>query len=184
MVDNFTKLISYQSMLSSSLGSEIVLEKIKSDSSPCVGPMTPGDVMDASRDGRSDRLFLRHALAQRSPGPGRSGRSDCRRRPDPVARSLQRRSSRRGQDLSRSARCEPDGDEPARRREARRRCLRPGAESEAAGRRQGQRGRRRRSQDRSGRPLWAFISLLVGAFSASHMATVGGRQRDEAPLFE
>lgn len=60
----------------------------------------------------------------------------------------------------------------------------PGAESEAAGRRQGQRGRRRRSQDRSGRPLWAFISLLVGAFSASHMATVGGRQRDEAPLFE
>ena len=32
--------------------------------------------------------------------------------------------------------------------------------------------------------LWAFISLLVGAFSASYMATVGGRQRDEAPLFE
>jgi hypothetical protein len=31
--------------------------------------------------------------------------------------------------------------------------------------------------------LWAFISLLVGAFSASYMATVGGRQRDEAPLF-
>jgi len=30
--------------------------------------------------------------------------------------------------------------------------------------------------------LWAFISLLVGAFSASYMATVGGRQRDEAPL--
>ncbi len=28
--------------------------------------------------------------------------------------------------------------------------------------------------------LWAFISLLVGAFSASYMATVGGRQRDEA----
>jgi hypothetical protein len=32
--------------------------------------------------------------------------------------------------------------------------------------------------------LWAFISLLVGAFSASYMATVGGRQRDEAPLYE
>jgi hypothetical protein len=32
--------------------------------------------------------------------------------------------------------------------------------------------------------LWAFISLLVGAFSASYMATVGGRERDEAPLFE
>ncbi len=32
--------------------------------------------------------------------------------------------------------------------------------------------------------LWAFISLLVGAFSASYMATVGGRQRDEAPLFD
>jgi hypothetical protein len=32
--------------------------------------------------------------------------------------------------------------------------------------------------------LWAFISLLVGAFSASYMATVGGRQRDEPPLFE
>ena len=32
--------------------------------------------------------------------------------------------------------------------------------------------------------LWAFISLLVGAFSASYMATVGGRQRDESPLFE
>ena len=30
--------------------------------------------------------------------------------------------------------------------------------------------------------LWAFISLLVGAFSASYMATVGGQQRDEAPL--
>jgi hypothetical protein len=30
--------------------------------------------------------------------------------------------------------------------------------------------------------LWAFISLLVGAFSASYMAAVGGRQRDEAPL--
>jgi hypothetical protein len=32
--------------------------------------------------------------------------------------------------------------------------------------------------------LWAFISLLVGAFSASYMATVGGRQRDESPLFD
>jgi hypothetical protein len=32
--------------------------------------------------------------------------------------------------------------------------------------------------------LWAFISLLVGALSASYMATVGGRQRDEAPLVE
>jgi MFS family permease len=55
------------------------------------------------------------ALAQRSPGSGGSGRSGCGRRPDPVARSLQRRSSRRGQDLSRSARCEPDGNEPAGR---------------------------------------------------------------------
>jgi hypothetical protein len=27
--------------------------------------------------------------------------------------------------------------------------------------------------------LWAFISLLVGAFSASYMATVGGRVRDD-----
>jgi hypothetical protein len=32
--------------------------------------------------------------------------------------------------------------------------------------------------------LWAFISLLVGALSASYMATVGGRQRDEAPPAE
>jgi hypothetical protein len=32
--------------------------------------------------------------------------------------------------------------------------------------------------------LWAFVSLLVGAFSASYMATVGGRQRDESPLFD
>jgi hypothetical protein len=32
--------------------------------------------------------------------------------------------------------------------------------------------------------LWAFVSLLVGALSASYMATVGGRQRDEAPLAE
>jgi hypothetical protein len=29
--------------------------------------------------------------------------------------------------------------------------------------------------------LWAFVSLLVGAFSASYMATVGGRTRDEMP---
>jgi hypothetical protein len=29
--------------------------------------------------------------------------------------------------------------------------------------------------------LWAFISLLVGAFSASYMATVGGQTRDESP---
>lgn len=29
--------------------------------------------------------------------------------------------------------------------------------------------------------LWAFISLLVGAASASYMATVGGRTRDEWP---
>jgi hypothetical protein len=29
--------------------------------------------------------------------------------------------------------------------------------------------------------LWAFISLLVGAFAASYMATVGGRVRDELP---
>jgi hypothetical protein len=28
--------------------------------------------------------------------------------------------------------------------------------------------------------LWAFASLLVGAFAASYMATVGGRSRDEA----
>ncbi len=32
--------------------------------------------------------------------------------------------------------------------------------------------------------LWAFISLLVGAFSASYMATVGGQQRDKSPLFD
>jgi len=30
--------------------------------------------------------------------------------------------------------------------------------------------------------LWAFISLLVGAFSASYMATVGGRARDDLPM--
>ncbi|WP_158813361.1 hypothetical protein [Methylocapsa sp. S129] len=30
--------------------------------------------------------------------------------------------------------------------------------------------------------LWAFISLLVGAFSASYMATVGGRIRDDLPM--
>jgi vacuolar-type H+-ATPase subunit I/STV1 len=29
--------------------------------------------------------------------------------------------------------------------------------------------------------IWAFISLLVGAFSASYMATVGARERDERP---
>jgi len=29
--------------------------------------------------------------------------------------------------------------------------------------------------------LWAFISLLIGAFSASYMATVGGRIRDDMP---
>ena len=30
--------------------------------------------------------------------------------------------------------------------------------------------------------LWAFISLLVGAFSASYMATIGGRVRDDLPM--
>jgi hypothetical protein len=30
--------------------------------------------------------------------------------------------------------------------------------------------------------LWAFISLLVGAFSASYMATLGGRIRDDLPI--
>ena len=30
--------------------------------------------------------------------------------------------------------------------------------------------------------LWAFISLLVGAFSAGYMATVGGRVRDDLPM--
>jgi hypothetical protein len=30
--------------------------------------------------------------------------------------------------------------------------------------------------------MWAFISLLVGAFSASYMATVGGRERDDLPV--
>jgi hypothetical protein len=30
--------------------------------------------------------------------------------------------------------------------------------------------------------LWAFISLLIGAFSASYMATVGGRVRDDIPM--
>ena len=29
---------------------------------------------------------------------------------------------------------------------------------------------------------WAFISLLIGAFSASYMATVGGRVRDDLPI--
>ena len=30
--------------------------------------------------------------------------------------------------------------------------------------------------------LWAFISLLIGAFSASYMATLGGRVRDDLPM--
>ena len=30
--------------------------------------------------------------------------------------------------------------------------------------------------------LWAFISLLIGAFSASYIATVGGRVRDDLPM--
>jgi hypothetical protein len=30
--------------------------------------------------------------------------------------------------------------------------------------------------------LWAFVSLLVGAFSASYMATIGGRVRDDLPM--
>ena len=30
--------------------------------------------------------------------------------------------------------------------------------------------------------LWTFIALLVGAFSASYMATVGGRIRDDLPV--
>jgi len=30
--------------------------------------------------------------------------------------------------------------------------------------------------------LWAFISLLIGAFSASYMATIGGRVRDDLPM--
>jgi hypothetical protein len=30
--------------------------------------------------------------------------------------------------------------------------------------------------------LWAFVSLLIGAFSASYMATVGGRIRDDLPM--
>ena len=64
---------------------------------------------------RSDGLFFRHAVAQRQTRSRRSGPSDSRRRPDPVASPLQRRSSRRGQDLSRSTRCEPHGTEPAGR---------------------------------------------------------------------
>jgi hypothetical protein len=30
--------------------------------------------------------------------------------------------------------------------------------------------------------LWAFISLLIGAFSANYMASVGGRVRDDLPM--
>jgi hypothetical protein len=30
--------------------------------------------------------------------------------------------------------------------------------------------------------LWAFISLLIGAFAASYMATLGGRIRDDLPM--
>jgi hypothetical protein len=29
--------------------------------------------------------------------------------------------------------------------------------------------------------LWLFLSLLMGAFSASYAATIGGRQRDHVP---
>ena len=32
--------------------------------------------------------------------------------------------------------------------------------------------------------LWAFISLLIGAFSASYMATVGGRMRNDNPIIK
>jgi len=28
--------------------------------------------------------------------------------------------------------------------------------------------------------LWIFIALLIGAFSASYAATIGGKQRDQA----
>jgi hypothetical protein len=30
--------------------------------------------------------------------------------------------------------------------------------------------------------LWAFASLLVGAFAAGYMATVGGRSRDDVQM--
>ena len=30
--------------------------------------------------------------------------------------------------------------------------------------------------------LWIFIALLIGAFSASYAATIGGRQRDHVKL--
>lgn len=30
--------------------------------------------------------------------------------------------------------------------------------------------------------LWTFLSLLIGAFCASHAATIGGRQRDHMPV--
>ena len=30
--------------------------------------------------------------------------------------------------------------------------------------------------------LWVFVSMLIGAFTASYAATLGGRRRDLAPL--
>jgi hypothetical protein len=30
--------------------------------------------------------------------------------------------------------------------------------------------------------LWMFIALLIGAFTASYLATVGGRHRDTGPI--
>jgi hypothetical protein len=32
--------------------------------------------------------------------------------------------------------------------------------------------------------LWVFISLLIGAFSACYMATIGGRLRDDLPMMD
>jgi hypothetical protein len=68
---------------------------------------------------------------------------------------------------------------PSGRGETGIRCLRGSEERQEYCDRRGENRSRRRPQDR--RPLWPFISLLIGAFSASYMATVGGRVRDDLP---
>ena len=135
-------------------------------------------------NGRSDGLFLRYASAHRSPGSRRSGRGTGGRRPDFDARSLQRRSSRCGQNLSGSARGEPDGKERAGRREAVADVFDQAKKAKEQAAQKAKQAAEAARKTGVGVALWAFISLLVGAFSASYMATVGGQQRDKSPLFD
>ena len=83
------------------------------------------------------------------------------------------------QDLSCSACCEPHGTEPARRGEARRRCLRPSAESQAAGCRQSQGSGRRGPQNRRrGRTLGFHLTSggrLLSKLHGDRWRTPAGR---------